>query len=325
LNSNITAVIGNGCAVDPNALMDEIDLLEKDHPGIRSRIVVSNRAHLTTTEHRRLDDPNGVIGSTKKGIGPTYTDKIARQGIRAGSIESYPEFVSAVDRGFVKLLANTSKYINDVIDQNKGNVLCESAQGTMLDIDHGIYPFVTSSSSTAGGACTGLGIGPTKINGVIGVFKAYNTKVGNGPFVGKMNNRTEEDIRQLGNEFGSTTGRPRQCGWLDMPAMCYAARINGVTELAISKLDVLNGLINVPVVDHFEGWDSSDYPDTINGLIQAKPVYKFFDSWEGVSGQTKLTDLPVNARKFLDYLEEKIQVKFSLISTGKDREEMIQL
>ena len=329
LHPNVICVIGNGCVLDPNQFLDEVEDLARRGVALDGRIIVSDRAHLTLPKHKEADDPTGKIGSTKQGIGPTYADKISRVGIRAGDIATSeePELKRAVARGFGKYLANTSFVLNDAV-QRGCNILCEGAQATMLDVDHGTYPFVTSSNTVAGGACTGLGIGPTKITDVLGVFKAYTTRVGNGPFPSQMEPTLEAIIQDKGHEYGSTTGRKRKCGWLDLMSLKYAFDVNGVTEFAITKLDVLDGLESVHVCVGYviDGttYDLSDpYPTALSDLQNARPIYKTFSGWSGVAGLKKPHDLPIEAIKFLLFLEDTLKAKCTILSTGSDREEAI--
>jgi adenylosuccinate synthase len=334
LNPHMICVVGNGCVVDPNAILDEIDELKAKGISVEGRLFISDRAHVTLPIHKENDDPEGKIGSTKKGIGPTYAAKAARIGLRTGNIRLFvdkceePErsdLQRALDRGFEKYICDTANFLYENRDKN---ILCESAQGTMLDVDHGTYPYVTSSNTVAGGACTGLGIGPTRINGVIGVFKAYDTRVGNGPFVTRMEPEIEQIIQKQGNEFGSTTGRPRQCGWLDLVALRYACRINGVTELAISKLDVLNGLESIKVCNIYmteDGTPIMNVPARTTDYATYGKGYAILPGWDGVNGQTNFNSLPEAAQRFLNEISDFLEIPFTMISTGKERSQMISL
>jgi len=326
LHPNVICVIGNGCVLDPNQFLDEVESLVARGVNLAGRILVSDRAHLTLAKHKEADDPSGKIGSTKQGIGPTYADKISRVGIRACDIaqSEEPELRRAATRGFEKYLANTSVILNTAIAEGK-HVLCEGAQATMLDVDHGTYPFVTSSNTVAGGACTGLGIGPTKITDVLGVFKAYTTRVGNGPFPSQMEPELENFIQEKGHEYGSTTGRKRKCGWLDLVALEHAFMVNGITEFAITKLDVLDGLERIPVCSGYggEGYKLISYPSSAKKFEEIKPIYSYFPGWGSTAGIRDQKSLPQKAKNFIKFLEESLGARCSIISTGADREEAI--
>ena len=349
LQYNITCVIGNGVVLDPNQFLDEVDELRLQGLSVDGRILISNSVHITTEYHRSIDDPGGLIGSTKKGIGPTYTDKIARKGLRAVDLFSSKkteEFVNqlsitqlektnilnqlnrAIERGFLNYIHDTSLYLNEAI-KNGSQVLAEGAQGTLLDIDHGTYPYVTSSNTVAGAACTGLGIGPTKITSVIGVVKAYSTRVGNGPFVSQMSLDTEEHIRLKGKEYGATTGRARRCGWLDMVALKHSCRVNGITHLALTKIDVLDGLDKVKVCTGYKYNDEifSEVPTSLEVLEKCEPIFTTFDGWPDrsrLSGKNQtLASLDPNERKYLQFIWQSLGVEPMIISTGPERDQTI--
>ncbi|AGK60945.1 Adenylosuccinate synthase [Archaeoglobus sulfaticallidus PM70-1] len=353
-------VIGNGTVIDPDVLISEIEQLEK--MGIQvdeSKLVVSSSAHTILQKHKDEDNPeknplSKKIGTTGRGIGPCYRDKIARKGIRLG------EYVEKENIERLKpLIKDTCYIINEAIDSGK-KVLFEGAQGTLLDIDHGTYPFVTSSNPTAGGALTGTGVGPTKIDSVIGVFKAYTTRVGGGPFPTELGTEEEtnregrwEDIvkdydvilkealekanegdeyyqgkymRLMGKEYGTTTGRPRRTGWFDGVAGRYAVMINGMTSMAITKLDVLTGLkrIKICVAYEIDGKTTDRFILNTDRLYDVKPVYEELPGWdEDISEARSFDELPENAKNYLKRLEEICGAKISLISVGPRRDQTI--
>lgn len=332
-------VIGNGCVIDPVNLMGEIKELEEMGIDVKSKLYISDKAHITLPIHKHLDkqleDAKGdkKIGSTLKGIGPTYTSKIGRDGYRmsdfigasAEVIEEIvrkgiaPSFSLAENKEIYDYIAsilalvnynviNTEKYLNQALKDGK-NILAEGAQGTLLDIDFGTYPYVTSSNTCIGGVITGLGVPPQSIKNVIGITKAYCTRVGSGPFITEETGDVGEKIRTAGNEFGSTTGRPRRCGWLDLVELEYSCMINGVTELNIMKLDVLDNMDLIKVC--FAHKDD-------------KPIYGMYPGWnEDTSKIKEYEKLPVNCRNFLNFVQSIIKVKISKISVGSDRKETI--
>ncbi|MCS6951994.1 MAG: adenylosuccinate synthase [Bryobacterales bacterium] len=356
-------VIGNGVVVDPAALLEEIRDLE--HAGIRvhGRLAISNRAHVIFPFHRMVEKisearPDRVaIGTTSRGIGPCYEDKTGRRGIRMGDLvdrESFPELYralaedkqilarafqlketidfDAIRRRYAELaeclrpmVCDTAALLNRAIASGR-RVLFEGAQGTMLDIDHGTYPFVTSSNATAGGAATGTGVPPTRIHGVIGVSKAYTTRVGGGPFPTEVRGQEGDRLREAGNEFGAVTGRPRRCGWFDVPVVRYTAMINGFDSLVITKLDVLDDLDPIPVCVAYRlnGREITDMPDTHRALEAVEPVYEFLPGWRSTtSGLTRYEDLPSRARQYLQFLAERTGVEIGCISTGPERAQTI--
>ncbi len=304
-------MLGNGMVIDPKALIEEIRLLKQS--GINAdKISISERAHVVTAAHKELDGKDTKIGTTKQGIGPAYADKVARKGLRIKDVaDDYPEIK--------KYITDVSLKINQAIDQCK-NILLEGAQGTLLDVDHGTYPFVTSSNTVAGGACVGLGIGPTKIDKVIGVSKAYTTRVGTGPFPTELKGALGENIRDKGKEFGTTTGRPRRCGWLDLVMLKYAKVVNGVDELVITKLDVLSGLdeVNVCVGYEIGGKRSDDMPVD---LENAKPIYRTFTGWKEIKGK----QLPSEALEYIHFISKEVNAPIKVISIGPAREDTIIL
>ncbi len=354
-------LIGNGVVLDPVIFRKEIDGLSKFGLDFKKKLFISKKAQLILPTHRLLDAANEAskgnnkIGSTLKGIGPTYSDKIGRQGLRIGDIllpdfktkyqelveihkkqlafynfeytleETEKDFFSALE--FLKTfnLVDSEYFINKVI--NKGQkVLAEGAQGSLLDVDFGSYPFVTSSNTMAAGACTGLGVAPAKIGSVYGIFKAYCTRVGSGPFPTELSDTTGEFMRKEGNEFGSTTGRPRRCGWLDMPALKYAVMLNGVTHLLMMKADVLNKFEEIKVCTHYkleDGTEVSEIPYDIN-RTPVTPIYKTFKGWnQDLSHATTFDSMPVELIEYVAYIEKEINVPISLISIGPDRTQTI--
>lgn len=362
LSQGVVCVIGNGVVVDPAVLIQEMDSLAARGIDI-SRLVVSENAHVIMPYHKVLDrvqeEAKGdeKIGTTGRGIGPCYTDKIARFGLRMADLVD-PEalsdrldlvlpYVNSLlekvygDKGFSKqdlidelspiaerlrgMVADTSLLVNEALDRGR-NVLFEGAQGTLLDIDHGTYPFVTSSSATAGGASTGSGVGPTRIDKVIGIAKSYTTRVGEGPFPSEQKNEVGDWIRVRGNEYGTTTGRPRRCGWFDAVMVRYSARVNGLTSLALMHLDTLAGLdrVQICVAYAIDGRRVDHFPNNLRVLKQCKPVFEEMDGWKGdLSGARSLDDLPANARRYIDRISELIGIPITVISVGGKRTETI--
>lgn len=356
-------VIGNGVVVDPHVLLEEISELKKRGVSVKNRLYISELAHLIFPYHKLLDKlkekqrGRARIGTTGRGIGPAYIDKVSRTGIRMVDLLTPDVFseklkvnVEEINRalkkyykeqpvnfqsllkeykGYAKKLRqyviNTSLLLNKAIDR-KQSILFEGAQGTLLDVDFGTYPFVTSSNSTAGGACTGAGVGPTKIDRVMGVVKAYTTRVGEGPFPTEFDKRMNEHIRDKGCEYGATTGRPRRCGWLDMVMVKHAVMVNGITEFAIMKLDVLSGLekIKICTAYKYKGKIHKYFPADMNMLKKVVPVYKELPGWkENISNIKRFSDLPVNTQKYLKCMEELSGIKAKIISVGFDRDDTI--
>ncbi|KWW97778.1 adenylosuccinate synthetase [Carbonactinospora thermoautotrophica] len=364
LSPDVVPVIGNGVVIDPKVLLEEIDGLEQRGVSCE-RLLISADAHLIMPHHRALDKVTerflgkARIGTTGRGIGPTYSDKVARLGIRVQDlfdpgilrqkletalreknqvlikvynrreiiidqvVEEYLRYAERI-RPYV---ADTALVLNRALDEGKV-VLLEGSQGTMLDVDHGTYPFVTSSSPTAGGACTGSGIGPTKITRVIGILKAYTTRVGSGPFPTELFDEHGEFLRATGHEYGVTTGRQRRCGWFDAVIARYATRVNGLTDLFLTKLDVLTGLERIPVCVAYEveGVRHEEMPMTQTEFHHAKPVYEYLDGWsEDITGAKSFEDLPKNAQRYVKALEEMAGAPVSAIGVGPDRDQTIQI
>ena len=364
LTPEVVPVIGNGVVIDAGVLFQEIDGLEAQ--GVdTSRLLISANAHLITSYHVTLDKVTerflgkSKIGTTGRGIGPTYADKISRLGLRVqdlfdekilrekieGSLMSKNQVLVkvfnrraiSVDEVAEELLgyaerlrpyvADTALLLNNALDENKV-VLLEGGQGTLLDVDHGTYPFVTSSNPTSGGACAGSGIGPTKISGVIGILKAYTTRVGSGPFPTELLDEDGERLRTIGGERGVTTGRARRCGWFDAPIARYATRINGLTDIFLTKLDVLTGFDQIPVCVAYDidGTRSEELPMTQTEFHHAKPIYEMMPGWtEDISGAQTLEDLPANARSYVKFLEDISGTQISAIGVGQDRNATIAL
>jgi adenylosuccinate synthase len=351
-------IIGNGVVIDPAVFKKEIENLGIPADELVKRLIISSRANLILPGHRILDAAyentrgDSRIGSTLKGIGPAYTDKIARNGLRAGDISSgvFRDLYNERFRNHMSILknhdfsfdpeeyetdwfegieimkkfriVNTEYLINDLVSKGR-KVLAEGAQGTMLDIDFGTYPFVTSSSTISAGACTGLGISPGSAGEVFGIFKAYCTRVGSGPFPTELTDDTGNTLRNKGNEFGSTTGRPRRCGWLDIPALKYAIMINGVSRLFMTKSDVMSGFDNVRVCTAYlsEGRECEEIPFD-NRKIQ--PVYTVLPGWkEEIREIRDFNDLPVNLKGYIEFIEYHTGVPVTMVSVGPDRKETI--
>lgn len=362
-NGNSKCVIGNGVVVDPISLVKEIEEVESLGVDLKNRLFISSSAHLILTYHKVLDKikekrrGSDAIGTTGRGIGPAYVSKVSRVGIRMNDLldrdlllekiqknltdinvalknvydedelnasEILAELEPAIKR-IVPYICNTTNILHDALD-NGSSILLEGAQGSLLDVDHGTYPFVTSSSPTAGGACTGSGIPPIAVTHAMGITKAYCTRVGNGPFPTELHDEQGEKLRKNGQEFGATTGRPRRCGWLDLVALKYAIRLNGMNELTLTKLDVLDDFDTISVCTHYEvdGNKTHEFPLESTALETLKPVYKDFSGWkQSTRNISKFEDLPKNARDYIAFVEEFIGVKFNIVSTGPKRTETI--
>jgi adenylosuccinate synthase len=356
-------VLGAGMVIEPRVLLEEIaeckarGLLANDED-----LMVSERAHVILRYHRDIDalreSRAGAIGTTKRGIGPAYEAKAARRGVRVGdllredrlrplleqNLEEVNPYVErlggtpyqleellvdalGLGRKLARYVADTSRYTYDAVQAGK-HVLFEGAQGALLDIDHGTYPFVTSSSTLAGGACSGLGIGPTMIDAVVGISKAYATRVGGGPFPTELTDATGQKLREAGAEFGATTGRPRRCGWLDVPALRLAARLNGMAGLALTKLDVLRGFpeVKMCVAYRLDGRLLDELPLDAHDLFRIEPVYESFPGWDtDLSGARSIDDLPTVVRRYLARLSDLCGVPLCLVSVGPARNETIQI
>jgi adenylosuccinate synthase len=362
LHPRVICVIGNGVVVDPNALFAELDELRAAGIDTTGRLLVSDKAHVILPYHRELDVLSEArrgerkIGTTSRGIGPAYEDKIGRRGVRTGDLadpsdagplaDAIRENVAARNRivgnadmhwervladlrrvweRLQPLVADTSLYVHRAIAAGQA-VMFEGAQGTLLDIDHGTYPFVTSSNATAGGAATGVGVGPGVIGTVLGVAKAYTTRVGGGPLPTELTGDMGERLRETGQEFGASTGRPRRCGWFDAVAVRYAVRVNGLSALAITKLDVLDGLptLEIGTAYRCRGDVLTEMPSDIAQLAACEPVYETVPGWTTpTKGITRYADLPVEARRYVERLEQICGVPAAIISTGSDRDHTI--
>jgi len=359
LHSGIACVIGNGVVVDPAALFAELDELARNGIDVGGRVFISEKAHLILPYHRDLDLLSEArrgerkIGTTSRGIGPAYEDKIARRGIRAGDLadpkgleQNVRDNVTARNRlvqdntmdwkpVFDQLLRHAERMrpmIRDVslmlADATRAgqSILFEGAQGTLLDIDHGTYPYVTSSNGTIGGALTGLGIGPKAIDGVLGVAKAYLTRVGEGPLPTELDGEMGHRLRETGQEYGASTGRPRRCGWYDAVAVRYAVRVNGLDALALTKLDVLDGIESIEVCTAYRcgGKTIQELPSDLAQLAACEPIYQTVPGWDGsTKGVRRYADLPAGARRYIEALEAASGVPAALISTGSDRDDTI--
>jgi adenylosuccinate synthase len=323
LHKGTINIIGNGLVVDPKVLMQEIeDLRSKGVKVTPDNLVVSENAHVILEKHIHEDkEKNKHLGTTFRGIGPAYTDKAARKGLR---VIDYVNKNKSPLKPFVK---NTTLLVNELIDKNK-KVLFEGAQGTLLDIDHGTYPYVTSSNVIAGGICTGLGVGPKKIDKVVGIAKAYITRVGNGPMPTELNDETGKLIQKTGDEFGATTGRARRCGWFDALIGKYAVMINGLDAVALTKLDVLSGLekIKICVGYKYKNKIIKNFSNNIEILKNCEPVYEELQGWkENLENVTDFGKLPDNAKKYIKRIEELLQVPVAIISIGPERNQTIVL
>ena len=363
LHEGKLCVIGNGVVIDPACLIDEMDALMSRGVSIDDNLLISKNAHLIMPYHMALESASESrmgskkIGTTGRGIGPAYVDKMARRGIRLmdimdprlfrerlkGNIERANRLLEALygvpgfstdevfDRymGYAERLkkhaGNAGEVIASALREGR-NVLIEGAQGTLLDIDHGTYPYVTSSSASAGGACTGLGIGPTMITKAIGVIKAYTTRVGGGPFPTELDDELGEELRKKGDEYGATTGRPRRCGWLDIVSLVHSVHVNGLGGFALTKLDILDGLDTVKACTAYtlDGQSIREFPADAATLERCRPVYEELPGWkQSTAGVRKWEDLPENARKYIRWIEEKLGIGADMISTGQRREELI--
>jgi adenylosuccinate synthase len=359
LRPDKVCVIGNGVVIDLTALKHEIEHLESVGIQCRGRLLISDRAHVILDYHRALEAVDEErrgddrIGTTNRGIGPAYEDKAGRRGLRIGDLINPPsarrilEANLAARRGLAgaavpdldgicertlalgselsEYFADVAQYLNRAMDEGKW-VLFEGAQGTLLDVDHGTYPFVTASNATAGGACTGTGVGPTRIDGVVGIAKAYTTRVGKGPFPTELLDAFGEEIRARGVEFGASTGRPRRCGWFDSVVVRYSCLVNNLDTLVITKLDVLDGFSEIRICTgyRYKGRLLDSFPPDLQLLMECQPEYETMPGWDKpTAGICDVGELPVNARKYLDRLSKLVRAEISLVSTGPDRAQTI--
>lgn len=362
LHPGVRCAIGNGVVLDPDTLFDEIDGLVKAGVDVEGRLYVSERAHLVLPYHKQVDGASAsskAIGTTGRGIGPAYEDKVARRGVRVLDLRHPEKLREVVEKGAENARARLARYGSEqrvdcdaVIAQlerlakrllpladdvsltvhrainSKAAVLLEGAQGSLLDIDHGTYPFVTSSNTTAGGASIGVGIGPRAIDRVIGVVKAYTTRVGNGPLPTELEEPLQSQVRTLGNEFGATTGRARRCGWFDALVVRYATRVNGLSDLAVTKLDVLDTLDSLGVCVGYEidGELHEEFPSDLLALEKVVPKYEWFPGWKRSTATARtLAELPTEARRYLDRIESLVEAPITYVSVGTRRDQIIGL
>ena len=360
-HKDVCNVVGNGVVIDPVIFKDELDKLIAQEPDVLSRLKISRKAHLILPSHRLLDAASEAakgkkkIGSTLKGIGPTYMDKTGRNGLRVGDIQlsNFKELYTNLVKKHKQLLSGYSNFSYDlseletdwfaaieylrtldIIDsepyvhqaiRDGRTILAEGAQGTLLDIDFGTYPFVTSSNTTCAGACTGLGVAPNRIKNVYGIFKAYCTRVGSGPFPTELFDATGETIQAQGHEFGATTGRPRRCGWLDLPALKYAIDVNGVTELMMMKADVLSGIGNLKICTayRYKGEVIEHLPYKLEEAL-IEPIFTEIAGWnEDLTTMISEDEFPDSFKAYIDFIEKEVGVPISLISVGPDRAQTI--
>ncbi|WP_396216596.1 adenylosuccinate synthase [Gemmatimonas sp.] len=362
LHPGVRCAIGNGVVMDPETLFTEVDELVEDGVDVEGRLYVSERAHLVMPYHKLVDKASAAskaIGTTGRGIGPAYEDKVARRGVRVLDLRNTERLRALVTLGVERANAQLERSGSDIrasVDETLATlaalaprllglaedvglcvhraiksgaaVLLEGAQGSLLDIDHGTYPFVTSSNTTVGGAATGVGISPMALNAALGVVKAYTTRVGNGPLPTELAEPLQSHVRQLGHEFGATTGRPRRCGWFDGVVVRYAARVNGLTGLAITKLDVLDTLDELAVCTGYKVGDDlyTEFPADLALLEKAEPVYEWFPGWKQSTQDARtLSDLPAAARAYLDRLEALCDAPIAYVSVGTRRDQIISV
>ncbi|HEX6598566.1 MAG TPA: adenylosuccinate synthase [Gemmatimonadaceae bacterium] len=360
LHSGVRCAIGNGVVLDPDTLFEEIDGLVKAGIDVEGRLYVSERAHLVLPYHKMVDAASAsskAIGTTGRGIGPAYEDKVARRGVRVLDLRHPERLREVVERGAENARSRLARSGSDkVVDVDavlaqldrlgkrllplaedvslmihralkaRAAILLEGAQGSLLDIDHGTYPYVTSSSTTAGGAAIGVGIGPNEIDAVVGVVKAYTTRVGNGPLPTELAEPLQSEVRRLGNEFGATTGRARRCGWFDALVVKYATRVNGLSDLAVTKLDVLDTLEKVAICTGYEidGELHEDFPGDLLALEKVVPRYEWLDGWQTSTAEARtLEELPKQARVYLDRMQELVEAPITYVSVGTRREQII--
>ena len=362
LHPGVRCAIGNGVVLDPDTLFEEIDGLVKAGVDVEGRLYVSERAHLVLPYHKQVDGASAsskAIGTTGRGIGPAYEDKIARRGVRVLDLRHPERLREVVEKGAENARARLARSGSDLtVDVDAvlallerlavrllpvaedvslmvhraikagATLLLEGAQGSLLDIDHGTYPYVTSSNTTAGGASVGIGIGPSAIDRVLGVVKAYTTRVGNGPLPTELDEPLQTQVRSLGNEFGATTGRARRCGWFDALVVKYATRVNGLSDLAVTKLDVLDTLPKLGVCTGYEidGDLHTEFPSDLLALEKVVPKYEWFEGWQRSTADARaLADLPREARAYLDRIEELVEAPITYVSVGTRRDQIIGL
>lgn len=362
LHQGVRCAIGNGVVLDPDQLFQEIDGLVKDGVDVEGRLYVSDRAHLVLPYHKLVDAESSaskVIGTTGRGIGPAYEDKVGRRGVRVLDLRNGARLRQLVGQGAehanaqlerfksekrvraddtIALLESLSPRLLPLAEdvglvihraiKSGAAVLLEGAQGSLLDVDHGTYPYVTSSNTTSGGAATGVGIAPMAIDAVLGVVKAYTTRVGGGPLPTEMDEALAQSTRKLGNEFGATTGRPRRCGWFDAVVVRYAARVNGLTDLAVTKLDVLDTFEKIALCNGYEvgGDRHHEFPADISALERVTPTYEWLPGWRASTGAARnLGDLPAAARRYLDRMQEMVETPITYVSVGTRRDQIIGL
>ena len=363
LHPQTICLIGNGVVIDPKALLTEMTFLEEKEIQVNDRLFISDRAHLIFPYHKKLDNlresnsNEQKIGTTGRGIGPAYADKVNRCGIRLADILDEDAFIKklrarihTINNSIEKIYQQAPLNVDELIEENLAlaarikpmikdvslilhqaisdgkKVLLEGAQGTLLDVDHGTYPFVTSSNPVSGGACVGAGIGPTKIDEIIGVLKAYTTRVGEGPFPTELKGEEGDQIREMGKEYGATTGRPRRCGWFDLVIARYSARINGLTGFVITKLDVLDSLktIKICMGYRYQNQIFNEFPARLNILEECEPIYEELPGWQQETQDIKVyNDLPEAARNYIEFIESKVDIPVKMISVGPMRKRTI--
>ena len=362
LHARARCVVGNGVVLDPEQFFHELDELGAQGIEIAGRLFVSDRAHVVLPYHKLLDqasEKQQQIGTTGRGIGPTYEDKIGRRGVRVtdlirgsgarefleprveranamlrlmgssatASLDEHVELFGRLGAKLKPLSTDTGFLVHSALRAGQ-KVLMEGAQGALLDVDHGTYPFVTSSNTTAGGAAIGAGIGPTEIDGVLGVVKAYTTRVGNGPLPTEAEGDLQVQLRDLGGEFGATTGRPRRCGWFDATVVRYSVRVNGLTGLAVTKLDVLDTFAEIPVCTSYrlDGQECAEVPSDVEALDRVEPIYEVLPGWQKITtAARRLADLPPQARAYLDRLEDLAGQPIRFVSVGTRRDQIIEV
>ena len=361
LRENTQCILGKGMVIDPIGIVEEIDILSKNKINFSNRILIDYYAHVVTPIHKYIDKnnekiTNNFIGTTCKGIGPTYADKYNRIGIRTVDLLSYNNLKNKIDSRLKlaiekKQIANSNlkqlktdienfyicvkkitPYITDthpiIYNNLKSNILIEGAQGTLLDIDHGTFPFVTSSNCSSAGIGTGLGLPTRHVNNIIGIFKAYVTRVGSGPFPTELFNENGKKLQKEGNEFGATTGRVRRCGWFDLVAAKYSTEINGLNQIALTKLDILDHFDTIKVCTHYtyNGKKTSHLSEVLNNLKEAKPVYKEFKGWNLPTSQAKsYDDFPIEAKEYIEFLSKNLKIPIRIVSVGPKRNQIINI